>query len=129
MALLRTKSRLQKIPFPSNSTISNTNMRNVPRYNITQQAVRGGKVVVNRTFLLPAINPPFQGRFLSLAASGAVHGGPNTRLGGMDELAVAAAVVAKSIDDFAEEDLEQRRLCGVAAGDGGQTLMLLVLSG
>ena len=45
----------------------------------------------------------------------------------MDELAAAAAVVAMSIDGFAEEDLEQRRLCGVAAGDGGQTSMLLVL--
>ena len=40
----------------------------------------------------------------------------DTDLGGMDELAAAAAVVAISIDDFAEEDFEQRPPCGVSAG-------------
>ena len=36
----------------------------------------------------------------------------------MTELAAAAAVVAMSIDDFAEEDLEQRGFCGaVGAGE------------
>ena len=36
----------------------------------------------------------------------------------MDELAAAAAVVAMSIDDFAEEEFEQRPPCGVTAGGG-----------
>ena len=39
----------------------------------------------------------------------------------MDELAAAAAVVAMSIDDFAEEDFEQRPPCGVTAGDDAAT--------
>ena len=34
----------------------------------------------------------------------------------MDELAAAAAVVAMSTDDFAEEDFEQRPPCGFTAG-------------
>ena len=52
-----------------------------------------------------------------------------TGMGGMTERAAAAAVLMKAIDANAGKDLEQRRLCGVAAGDGGQTSMLLVLSG
>ena len=39
----------------------------------------------------------------------------------MDELAAAAAVVAMSIDEFAEEELEQRPPCGVTAGSEAAT--------
>ena len=44
-----------------------------------------------------------------------------TGLGCMDELAAVAAVLAMSIDDFAEEDLEQRPPCGVTAGSDAAT--------
>jgi len=39
----------------------------------------------------------------------------------MDELAAAAAVVAMSIDDFAEEDFGQRQPCGVTTGSDAAT--------
>ena len=39
----------------------------------------------------------------------------------MDELAAAAAVMVVSIDDFAEEDFEQRPPCGGTAGGDAAT--------
>ena len=52
---------------------------------------------------------------------GCLHAHPNTGLGVMDELAAAAAVVAMSIDDFAEEDFEQHPPCGGTAGGDAAT--------
>ena len=45
----------------------------------------------------------------------------------MDELAAAAAVVAMSIDDFAEEEEEQRPSCDVTAGIDAETPFRMVI--
>ena len=45
-----------------------------------------------------------------------------------DELAAAAAVLATSVDDYAESDLEQRTSCAAPSGDNGSGAALDVIA-
>ena len=67
-------------------------------------------------FPSPRLHSACGSEFLSRSSLVPCSRPSDTDLGGMDELAAAAAVVAISIDDFAEEDFEQRPPCGVSAG-------------
>ena len=53
---------------------------------------------------------------------GCLHAHPNTGLGVMDELEAAAAVLAMSRDDFAEEEVEQRAPCAERSGSAAGTM-------
>ena len=72
-------------------------------------------------FSFPDLTAASRAEFRPSGRGQPLHAAPNTRLGGMDELAAAAAVVAMSIDDFAEEDFEQRPPCGGTAGSDAAT--------
>jgi len=71
-------------------------------------------------FPVPLFTGRTAGLLLSRAAWRPSSRPPNTELGGMDELAAAAAVVAMSIDDDSEEDseLQLEDSPGASAADG-----------
>ena len=78
-------------------------------------------VVGNPVDFVPSTRLRSKGEIMSQWPRQPLHAAPNTRLGGMDELAAAAAVMVVSIDDFAEEDFEQRPPCGGTAGGDAAT--------
>ena len=56
---------------------------------------------------------------MSVRRGGALHGGPNTGSGSMDELAAAASVLAMAVDSDSDGDMDLETTVGSVTADTG----------